>query len=73
MAAKRPDARLFMLAYEKFQYAYNLEGLRTFVKVLFGQGSFFSVNIIWLNSSDWENGEGHEHGNTEQSLSLHCL
>ena len=35
LIAKRPDAHLFMLAYEKFQYAYNLEGMRTFVKVLF--------------------------------------
>ena len=33
LVAKRPDACLFMLAYEKFQYAYNLEGIRTFAKV----------------------------------------
>ena len=33
----------------------------------------FSINVIWQNFSDWESGEGHEHGDTEQSLSLHCL
>ena len=34
---------------------------------------FQSALIIWQNFSDWESGEGHEHGDTEQSLSLHCL
>ena len=32
LAAKRGDAKLFLLAYEKFQWKNNLTSMRTFIK-----------------------------------------